>query len=194
MEKLSKLINSSFSLDEIDFSGFSSSPGWVGYFELVDDFSFSQVDHAFELFNEFFNSSLNGFFILSALSYCDNKEDDNEVITRYGKYYEIVKEKKLIKPMTPEFESYLWGDRDMPANFLTIEFSNELIEPISKLIMCHAGIVGQSLFLVHPELNIVIYPHEDIGFGCISLNGDKSTAVNFLKHCQSSSSFRVTFG
>lgn len=72
MEKSSKLkINNNISwgginLSGINFNGFSSSPGWVGYF-CSSELELSSIKKSSQMVGSFFN--IDEFFMLSALSY-----------------------------------------------------------------------------------------------------------------------------
>lgn len=85
MVKLSKL-TSSFSLSDINFSGFSQSENWVGYFEKKGAFSYDLIDKAINLFEGFFGASGDEGIILVALSFNDEREDDVDTIKNMGSY------------------------------------------------------------------------------------------------------------
>ncbi|QDY43580.1 hypothetical protein D8B20_02845 [Candidatus Pantoea soli] len=190
MEKSLKSI-SSLSLKEINFSGFRLSEGWVGFFEKKDSFSYPLIDEAVSLFEGFFGKEDEGVIVITALSFNDDREDDKETINNYQGLYEEMKNKKLLSPITEEFEYYLYGDSCLPA--LSLSLSNKRYDFInlSKLMMCHAGVVGQVCFYINLDLNVAIYPHDDIGFGCIALNKEDRVSKEFLNYCAKSESFNV---
>ncbi|MFZ7280052.1 hypothetical protein ACLSYF_11120, partial [Avibacterium avium] len=71
MEKLSKkIISNILDLGKIDFSGFSSSEMWCGYFEAKDNVV--KCEDAYNLVQGYFKS-LNQFFALTALCYGEFK-------------------------------------------------------------------------------------------------------------------------
>ncbi|CBJ79444.1 hypothetical protein XBJ2_2880002 [Xenorhabdus bovienii str. Jollieti] len=191
MEKSLKLINNNFSLSEFNFSGFSSSVNWVGFFERKHDFSYHLIDESIELFSDFFEGKHASPTIITALSFDDDKEDDIETIARYQEIYHSVKEKNLLLPMTESYENYLYGETLLPAHSLSFSFTKNDFIDLSKLIMCHAGVIGQVCFYINPALNIGVYPHEDTGFGCIALNGEKNTCIDFLTYCKKNENFNV---
>ena len=49
------------------------------------------------------------------------------------------------------------------------------------------------MFSNYPTLKIALYPHEDIGYGCISLSDDCSKAIEFLNFCSKDDKFEVVF-
>ncbi|WP_350307690.1 hypothetical protein [Photorhabdus viridis] len=191
MEKSLKLINNNFSLNEFNFSGFSSSVNWVGYFERKYSFSYHLLDEAIELFSDFFKGKHGNSTIITALSFDDDKEDDIETLTRYQKLYHNAKERRMLLPMTESYESYLYGDTLLPAHSLSFSFTEDDFIDISKLIMCHSGVIGQVCFYINPMLNIAVYPHEDTGFGCMALNETKATCIDFLRYCEKNENFNV---
>jgi len=190
MVKLSKL-TSGFSLSDINFSGFSQSENWVGYFEKKGAFSYDLIDKAINLFEGFFGASGDEGIILVALSFNDEREDDVDTIKKYGKLYEDVKDKGLVFPMNDDFESYLYGDSCLPASSLKLSFDANDFKDLSRLLMCHAGVIGQVCFYINLSKNVAIYPHDDVGFGCIALNSDTNTSKSFLSYCSKDMDFEV---
>ncbi|MBC8947385.1 hypothetical protein [Xenorhabdus indica] len=191
MEKSLKLINKTFSLNGFNFSGFSSSVDWVGFFERKHGFSYKIMDEAIELFDTFFKGKSGNPIIITALSFDDEREKDIETITRYQEIYHKAKEKNLLLPITESYENYLYGETSLPAHSLSFSFREKDFIHLSKLIMCHSGIIGQVCFYINPALNIGVYPHEDTGFGCIALNSDKKTCLDFLIHCNKNGNFNT---
>ncbi|WP_338560826.1 hypothetical protein VRC60_03335 [Erwinia sp. E_sp_B04_7] len=173
MEKSLKSTNSNFSLASINFSGFSSSDNWVGYFEKKNEFNYGLIDESISLFSGFFEVEGDDSTIITALSFDDEREDDVNTINIYQKLYEELKSKGVLNPMTEDYESYLYGDIPLPANALNISFDNDDFINASRLLMCHAGVVGQVCFYINTKLNVAIYPHDEVGFGCIALNSEK---------------------
>ncbi|MGG7637518.1 hypothetical protein [Pseudomonas sp. ES1] len=193
MGNLSKL-TSGFSFGDINFGGFSTSASWVGYFEKNKEFSYALVDEAVDLFESFFRSKSERGVVVTALSFDDEREEDDEVIRRYQHLYEEMKEKRLLLPMSESFECYLYGETCLPVSSLSLSFERSDFTAISKLLMCHTGVVGQVGFYIDPLLSVAIYPHDDIGFGCIALNSDDGICREFLNHCSRSGSFNVVVG
>ena len=191
MKNVSQLTGKTLSFYGINFSTFSASPNWCGYFEIKVDFSFELIDEAIFLFESFFAPKSKKIMIVTALSYDDSREENISVLQKYNSIYENNKEKNLLAPLTSCYEKYLFGDIPLPANALNFSFSlNDFID-ISKLIMGHAGVLGQVCFYLNQEVGVAIYPHEDIGFGCISLSSDKIICQEFLRYCSSSHNFNV---
>ncbi|WP_075321184.1 hypothetical protein [Histophilus somni] len=186
MEKLSKSINS-IMLDKINFKGFRGSQFWVGYFSARKIKIPDSVDVAIELFEQYFKESLDDFFSINCLAYDDDAYSDPEALI-YIDEYNFAKETGFLKPYIGELKNYLDNDDKyeyVPANFLSINFDSENFLLYSKIMMAFTfgKVVGQICFFINPILNVVIYPHDDSGFGVISLSEDKTEAIKFLEFC-----------
>ena len=48
-------------------------------------------------------------------------------------------------------------------------------------------------YTINPKLGIALYPHDDIGYGCISLTDDTSLAERFLEFCNEDKYFYSIF-
>ncbi|MGV6988170.1 hypothetical protein ACWA5Z_04100 [Testudinibacter sp. P80/BLE/0925] len=185
MEKLSKLTaNKNIHLANINFNGFSSSSTWIGYFEeteLVEPLN--GIKLACELFYNFFSNDLNDFILISALCF-DDKADLDPRFNDYNGIYEISKEKGYLKPLTDNYIKYLDGS-PLLANHLSIHFDNDFFIPFCEMVMAlsYSKVVGQVCFLINPKLQIALYPHDDTGFGVITLNENFSMGIEFLQYC-----------
>lgn len=185
-----KAENGSILLNRFNFSGFSSSSTWIGYFESNKEHNLTLIRNALKLTYGFFKNDLDSFIMISALKYSSEYNFRNE-----NKYYkrlsDIAQKYNLIQPITDGFERYLYGDISLPANCLTISFDKKSFLCLSKLVMGCNAILGEVCFLIPPKLNITIYPHEDIGFGVISLSDNKNLGIEFLKYCAKDKNFMV---
>ena len=191
MEKsLKKMINKSVSLDRFNFSGFSSSSLWVGYFESQNAHNLTLIKEALNLAYDVFKDDLNEFIAISSLKYSKEYDFKNE-----GKYYfnllRRAKKYNLIQESTEVFEDYLYGDIPLPADCLTISLDKKLFPCLAKLVMGCNAVLGNICFFISPKLNIAIYPHEDLGFGVISLSEDRSLCIEFLEFCSKNKNFIV---
>lgn len=191
MKNLSiKTINKTIELGRFDFSGFSSSNVWIGYFETKNNYNLELIKEALNLACQFFKEELNSFIIISALKYSVEYDFINEH-RFYQKLLSKAKNNSLIQPVNDLFYSYLYGDIPLPASSLTISFDKRNFLYLSKLVMGCDAIIGDVCFFISPKLGIAIYPHEDIGFGVISLNNNRDLGVNFLQYCSRNENFSV---
>ncbi|WP_434779529.1 hypothetical protein [Neisseria sp. Ec49-e6-T10] len=190
MEKLLKLIDKKVSLEDFNFDGFSTSKGWVGYFERLNGYSSEIVQESVSMFDDYFGK-YNNFFIMTALSFDDKTESDPEILAEYNDAFLFFIKNGILKTMSDSFESYLYGDSSLPISSLDFSFNYDHFIMLSKLMMSHSGIIGQVCFYINPELNIAVYPHDDTGFGCIALNNDRESSISFLKYCRNNSNFKI---
>jgi len=154
-------------------------------------FSYNLIDKAINLFEGYFGASVDEGIVLIALSFNDEREDDVDTIKKYGRLYEDVKGKGLVFPMNDDFENYLYGDSCLPAGSLKLSFDANDFKDLSRLLMCHAGVIGHVCFYINLSKNVAIYPHDDVGFGCIALNSDPKISKSFLNYCSKDMDFEV---
>lgn len=190
MEKLSKSIINNDLLKKINFSGFSSSLGWIGYFERKGKFNLDLIDESIKLFDSFFSSSKNSMTI-SALSFDDTRIVEDDIEKKYGKIYKKYVEKEVIFTLNDEYESYLYGDIEFPVSLIKCSKDKETFIDLSKLLMCYNKILGQICFYIDLNYGLAIYPHDDTGFGCIVLNDNYEAGYEFLNSCKKNGEFDV---
>lgn len=190
------MTGSAFSLSDFNFTGFSSSKGWCGYFERKECFSFDIIERAICLFEDFFKNDLNDFFIMTALSYeeehgRETDADIADILKMFGSTFDAMKNKGYLQPMTDGFFHYLVDDAPLPTEALRFQFDPADMPSLSQLMMAHDKVIGQICFFINTRLNIALYPHGDTGYGCIGLNGKKEMAIKFLEFCRKDDNFRV---
>ena len=190
MEKLSKSIINNDILKKINFSGFSSSLGWIGYFERKGKFSLDLIDESIKLFDSFFSSSKNSMTI-SALSFDDTRIVEDDIEKKYGEIYKKYIKKELVFPLNDEYESYLYGDIEFPVSLIKYSKDKDIFIDLSKLLMCYNKLLGQICFYIDLDYGLAVYPHDDIGFGCIVLNDNYEVGYEFLNSCKKNGEFDV---
>ena len=170
--------------------GFSSSKNWIGYFEFIKDGENDRVtacNHALRLvYSYFINKS---FFTISALAYTRStilSKDIDFLFLKAKKY-------NLIQKLSSDIDEYLIGDHDLFAHNISISFNQRAFIILSQLVRLSDDVLGEACFFIFPELELAIYPHEDIGYGCISLSDECSKAIEFLNFCSKDEEFQVVF-
>lgn len=128
--------------------------------------------------------------MVSALKYSAEYNFENEG-EYYNRLFRIAKKHNLIQETTDVFDSYLYGDILLPADCLTISLDKKLFLCLTQLVMGCNTILGDVCFLIFTKLNIAIYPHEDLGFGVVSLSDDTHLSIEFLRFCSKSENFIV---
>ena len=59
--------------------------------------------------------------------------------------------------------------------------------------MGYNKVFGEICFLINPNLSLLLYPHSEKGYGCISLSDDCNNAIEFLNFCSKDEEFQVVF-
>lgn len=208
MEKSLKLKNNTISLSKIKFDAFSASEKWIGYFYAKDLKDDSLMKYSTDLVLDFFKEDFHGFFGVSALSY--KTLDVEEIYSRFkgvmtkelldyyiSIYYQAVDDGFLSRyegVIERYYETdFRFVEDILPANALVLYFDNRKLLSYCEMIMAFYffPIIGQACFLINSKLQIALYPHDDVGFGVISLGDDPSLAVEFLKFCGNDNRFGV---
>ncbi|WP_118803611.1 hypothetical protein [Haemophilus haemolyticus] len=201
MEKLLNLMaNKTISLGGINFNGFSSSNNWIGYFEAKNISDETMILKANELIKKFFGEDLSGFFLLSSLTFDDGRGIDdysNEFINKLEKLYKEAKRDGFLIPYNGLMEEYYEADNFdeilYPANLLNFTFDKDKFLSYCELVMGYNKVFGEICFLINPNLSLLLYPHSEKGYGCISLSDDCNNAIEFLNFCSKDDKFEVVF-
>ncbi|WP_079210987.1 hypothetical protein [Brucella pituitosa] len=188
--KLPKLI------DQINFDKYSSSEGFVGYFERSGPYKDNMEDLAIMYFLKFIKeNSYSGYRLISSIFV---NEDE---IGRSGDSIQDKKDnflscnvKKLGFVSSLSFKNVFGSDFQSIKYVESVErnwsdFKNIAIQSIEpallldliKIKMTSFGIYGH-LFFVNEITKLAFYAHDDQGFGVISLrrNAKASEAIEFL--------------
>lgn len=138
---------------------------------------------------------MEGLFSISALAlaYNDEIEPHGKMPKEYESFYSGAKKAGYLRDIDDDFESYLYGDISLPASSLNIHFCNNEFLNMSRLIMGHGGVIGQVLFFINIEIGVALYPHDDIGFGIISLTKDNKICKEFLKTVEENNKYKSKF-
>lgn len=133
------MINKGISLNKLNFSGFSSSNIWAGYFESKQGHNLILMKEAINLAYDFFKDDLDDVIMVSVLKYSAEYNFENEG-EYYNRLFRIAKEHNLIQETTDVFYSYLYGDILLPADCLTISLDKKLFLCLTRLMMgCNIG-------------------------------------------------------
>ncbi len=159
----------------IDLDGYSSSPGWFGFFESTGQYDSNLIDDALNLFGGYFYDYLSNSKIVFSFS-----------------IYESIQKTKKAYSLSKEQENLLsWLHKQnwlkispAEAEFISVnscDYSREDIIMLISAILRLGDFIGHC-FVMFPQLHLIIYPHEDIGFGVVSTGIDgKEKADKFLR-------------
>ncbi len=171
-------------IKNINLESYSSSPGWLGFFEQAGSNEKELDEAALEYFVEFFSaqipqSIIHLFFSLESLEKARHAYDLNAGEVKHLKW---LVEKDWLVP----------GQSD--RHFLQIKASDYSREDIAKLVgtIIKIGDFIGHCFVVLPGPELILYPHEDCGFGVIVPPG-KARLVGdmFLDMVAKDTRFRV---
>ena len=181
--------NSNFNIQEwVNLNSYTDSKGWKGYCKRNKPFTIFRANKIVRCFMHFFRKHTNNIIIVSNVFKVKEYNLNNSNINNYIKYME----KYLIDFGYIETMSASIYDNDNCLSlgfkkFLTTDY--DIISMFSLLMMMDEGIDGHCFF-VFDELGLIVYPHDDTGFGFIRI---KNTKVHyedlFLKNVSQFSDF-----
>lgn len=192
-------------LNAIDFLGFSRSPFWIGYFKAKSISDISLVRESTKIVYDYFQEDWNEFFLLGSLSHTEESDESiqerfsntipHDYLKHYLEVYHAAIKSKFIYTWNDTFEKF-YDNEDypsIPVNMITLNFNHETFLDFCELLMvfCFSPVIGQQCFLINPRLKIALYPHDDTGFGIISLDENRVIAEDFLSFCAEFEGFEV---
>ncbi|MGH1601652.1 hypothetical protein [Campylobacter majalis] len=192
MEKSLKLINKTINFSDINFSSFSSSKNWVGFFEIENKSWSRGVNAALSLFVRYFKQYKDEVFVVSALNYDNRVDTTDKLLTKMKPLHDKFKNLGILQKSNEYFDLSATHDISLPAMCLRIDaLEFDEIKDLAKLIMSYTYSINQWCFIIFPNLNLAIYPHDEKGFGCIGLNDDITNGVKFLNFCRKDANAKV---
>jgi len=190
MEKSSSLINKALKLSDINFNSFIHSKNWIGFFEIEDENWTSGVDTALKLFDKYFYKFKKEVFVISALNYDDTNLSDEALAIKH--LHDKFKKLGILQEPNEHFDLGLNGEILLPAICLRIDaLKFDEIKDLAKLLMLYTYSLNEWCFFIFPNLNLALYPHDEKGFGCIGLNDDTKSGLNFLEFCKREKNAKV---
>lgn len=187
----------------VNLKSYSSSIGFLGYLERVGPFSEGICHKTIESFFKAFDPSNNNIYLISSL-YVDS--DLNTIKKEYEISDELLKNylKQLIasgaintinyNEMGNDYDSDEYLDKIDSFDKHFVVLKNQDIDLIKKIffsVMFIDGIRGHC-FAILEEKKLIVYPHEEIGFGFISFGGDKKSMSQYIRDEFNSEMFNMT--
>jgi len=193
MKKLLNLTNSGLRLSDINFSSFSASKNWIGFFEIESRGWLSGVSLAIKLFDNFFREYGDEVFIVSALMCDDKAYKKYKAISQVKPLYDKFKDLGILQEQNEYFSLARDKEYPLPAMCIRMDILKwDDIKELAKFLMCYDYSINEWCFIIFPSLNLAVYPHDSKGFGCIGLNDEIKYGINFLKFCEKNSKAKVT--
>lgn len=160
----------------INLKSYSDSPGWLGFYERKCRFSSKLVDESINVFMANFKKYLNDTIIYSSLiCFCLN----NNIPYKYRlllnlgclKLYSDCKDCEYSTPQRFNMKEFLFSDYNLLTN-------------LSYIVMKNNGDIAGHCFFILKELSLLVYPHDDTGFGFIAMDSKLSSYLIVKKFLQ----------
>lgn len=153
----------------VNLRSYSDSLGWMGYYARKCKYSHLLMSESIDQFISFFKEITPKVSIVTSLF---KFYTNHSKITR--EQLELIKSGYL-RDFTQEYnedildEFKLWKDVDW-----------DIVRKLSSIIMDHEGDIDGHCFILCETLHLIIYPHDDTGYGFISssINLDSHPIVN----------------
>lgn len=164
----------------VNLKSYSKSKGYEGFFCLSEKMSFESVNEAINIFFDFWgvvgeqallfsNATLDGDFASLVESYGYTQRDIDH-------HLKPVIEKGMLNLDNSVGDQYDWGTfGSMNASLSDFDY----IYSLFFIVMNLGGVYGH-VFLSFSGKNIVLYPHDDCGFGVISTVKDNVWVERFF--------------
>ncbi|UGQ48733.1 hypothetical protein [Massilia endophytica] len=189
----------------VNLQSYSTSPGFLGYFERAGKYVDGMAEAAVSLFFDVFGEEIDGLVLVSSLHantdelgrFGDAKLDerDHRLVdylclhnalhrfsyrTRFGTAYESSSYARAIEEVTESL-----------ASIYVSEIGQDVLRQLLLARMLVYGLRGHC-FLVSKSRGLIFYPHEDTGFGIIAFGTipDREFASKFLNRASSLKRFR----
>jgi len=164
-------------VDDLNLESYSSSNGFVGYFDSVKQVNDDIINISISSFFDYFTNEFERMILISSLhisdNACDFKADYGVSEEEYAKLFTPLVDEGWIRTIDysndlsdNEFDAY---ERKINSEFQYVEMSNSCVDMVKKLfyvVMKYFSCGGHCFFYLR-ESNLFIYPHEEAGFGLI---------------------------
>ncbi len=152
----------------LNLNSYSSTKGWFGFFEASSHYNYDLVDLAVNHFFDFIDNNISSSILLLDFRIYERIE---KVIVNYKLER---KQQKLLDWLYKNDWLKIDSNNHQSNNLQTIlvsELSRKEIINLVSAILIVGDFIGQC-FIYIPNLGLVFYPHEDIGFGVICTRED----------------------
>lgn len=144
----------------INLKSYSESLGWIGYYGRKDNYSHLLMSESIHQFISYFKEIVPEVSIITSLY--KFKTNNSRISTEQ---LELIK-LGYLSNFTQEY-----NDRDN-ENSRTLKFFKDvkwdIVRKLSSIIMDNDGDIAGHCFIIFETLHLIIYPHDDTGYGFIS--------------------------
>lgn len=162
----------------VDFNSYTESLGWIGYYSRNCNYSNLLMNESICQFIYFFKPIITRFSIVTSLY----KFGPKSIKTSQAQV-QLMKS-GYISDFTSNNMTEIEINSDMPLVIFE-EPKWDIVRKLSSIIMNNDGDIAGHCFIIFEALNLIVYPHDDTGYGFISntLNSNSFQIVNnFFKH------------
>lgn len=149
----------------VNLKSYSDSVGWVGFYCRKCNYSHKLMSESIYLFVNFFKTFCQDVAVLTSLY----KFSDNNILL-------TEKERDLVKlGYLRDLSMNCQSQEEISMSLNPIFFDNskwDIIKKLSSLIMNNNGDIAGHCFFLFETLNLIVYPHEDTGYGFILKSPD----------------------
>lgn len=155
------MINQDNLSEYVNLRSYTDSVGWIGYFCRNGRFTPELKADAISRFIEYFQSISPETSVITSLY-------------KYGKHEisPLPDEENLMKIGLLQQLSYNENKNDTPVLFEDCSWNE--IKLLSSIVMENTGDIAGHCFIILNSLGLITYPHEDTGFGFISIGSNDS--------------------
>lgn len=144
----------------VDLNSYSDSLGWVGYYSRKYNYSQKLMNESIRQFTNFFKKYCPKVSILTSLYKFKN---DTTILS--------IKQLELVRlGYLHNFSNSNQWKENISTNPNLILFNNSnwtIVRKLSSLIMNNNGDIAGHCFFLFEALNLIVYPHDDTGYGFI---------------------------
>lgn len=158
----------------IDLHSYSSSKGFLGYIDHAGDDARSGADYALDIFESFLSSVGGEVVLFTTMAF---KGSGSELKKIYG--YEGADFESFIESAS----GFISDEYDESCSFRVLplksnDFRQSGLASACYIIMALGGVCGH-LFIFSKAASVIVYPHDDTGFGVISVDDDNLSSCFF---------------
>ena len=135
----------------VNLKSYSDSPGWLGYYERSTRFSQTAMYESIDKFIDFFRVISPNISVVTSL-YIFGSGDN-----------EITPEQKVL------MEAGYLRDSQNKTFALHKGVAWEIVRKLSSVVMYNEGDIAGHCFFILESLGLIVYPHDDTGFGFIAM-------------------------
>lgn len=166
-------------------AGYSDYKGWIGFFEKNGTLTTAAIDSTINMLFNYFSNEVSKCEIVFSLSWYSSIEN-------LCSSFNLSKSNRMLLNNLSK-KGWIKFNEKNELGLNVIKPSNHehlIIKDLIISIMSIGDDIGH-VFIVFPESELILYPHEDIGFGVISTSIDKENekGLGFLKLASNNNDF-----